>query len=890
MPTRLLTFGALFAVATGAFAQELPPSGLFSPGQSIRLDAKLDAVAMGDMNGDGRLDVVAVGEGTVAVLLQTSSGALEPAYQLGGPGPTPSVALAHLDGDGRLDVVLSWNNELWVFRGTASGTLQRDGPIYLLPVPGPVLLRTGDFNGDGRTDLVGIPMSPGRQVVVCLQSPSGQLSAPKVYLFDHFGRDLGVADVTGDGRDDIVVTGRFDHAFWVMAQDGAGGFATPVPYDLGPGYTVKDLAVAEVTGDVHRDVVVTYEPGTGSGLAIFAGKAGGGFDPPADFPCTATQPCEGGQEIVEAGDLNGDGRADLVTIGKFGFEMRTYLQTADGGLGAGRGDRLGMIEQAGPQAAAIGDVNGDGLADVVVADHNLRSVVVFYRTPCRDLVQDGSFEAVGPNPFWLQYSTHFGTPLCRLDVCGNGGGTAAPRSGATWAWFGGVKGEGEVGALAQDLTLATLAAGESPRLKFHLWNGFSSGNGIDFLRASIDATPVFSTLAGNPSFASGYSAVTVDLRPFSDGGTHRLTFDAYTTGSAVTNFSVDDVSVEACQASTSLDMADTMIAEGDSGTTTAFFTVSLAAPSADVVTVLWSTADGTAQAGRDYVPATGTLSFFPGETVATITVPVLGDRLLEGNEQFFVNLTGPRLAFVRRGRAVATIVDDDSAGIAIDDIGVTAPSHGTAPATFTVTLAPPNPNATVSVHYATADGTGVAGLDYDAASGDVSFPPGVSTAPVSIDVKASPDGREKTFFVNLTGASAGPIAHASGTATINAPGFHSVSPCRLFDSRLPLNRPALVSNRTRTLSTKAICNLPSTARAVFVNVTVTGATAPGHLRFFSQGAALPTVSTINYGAGETRANNAMVRLDPDGQLAVYCGQGSGTVHLILDVNGYFTSP
>jgi hypothetical protein len=84
------------------------------------------------------------------------------------------------------------------------------------------------------------------------------------------------------------------------------------------------------------------------------------------------------------------------------------------------------------------------------------------------------------------------------------------------------------------------------------------------------------------------------------------------------------------------------------------------------------------------------------------------------------------------------------------------------------------------------------------------------------------------------------------------------------------------------------CAIPPTATAVSLNLTVTGATGLGHLTVYPSGAAIPLASTINFGAGQTRANNAIVPLGTGGAIEVFCGQASGnTVDLIIDVNGYF---
>ena len=85
------------------------------------------------------------------------------------------------------------------------------------------------------------------------------------------------------------------------------------------------------------------------------------------------------------------------------------------------------------------------------------------------------------------------------------------------------------------------------------------------------------------------------------------------------------------------------------------------------------------------------------------------------------------------------------------------------------------------------------------------------------------------------------------------------------------------------------CGIPDGAQALSVNLAVALPTAGGNLRLYPAGTALPTVSSINYSAGQTRSNNAIVTPNASGELAVRCAQASGTAHFILDVNGYFDS-
>ena len=120
--------------------------------------------------------------------------------------------------------------------------------------------------------------------------------------------------------------------------------------------------------------------------------------------------------------------------------------------------------------------------------------------------------------------------------------------------------------------------------------------------------------------------------------------------------------------------------------------------------------------------------------------------------------------------------------------------------------------------------------------------------------------------------------------------FYTVTPCRVADTRNPTGPyggPALAANSDRTFVVGGQCGVPSTAKAVSVNVSVTQGSAPGNLRLYAGGTALPNATAINYRAGQTRANNAFAPLGTAGALAVRCDQTSGNVQVIIDVNGYF---
>ena len=213
----------------------------------------------------------------------------------------------------------------------------------------------------------------------------------------------------------------------------------------------------------------------------------------------------------------------------------------------------------------------------------------------------------------------------------------------------------------------------------------------------------------------------------------------------------------------SIAINDVSVAEPNSGTTNAVFTLSLTNPSNKTIGVSYQTADGSATAGVDYQVTSGTAIFPPLSTSQTITVPVIGDRISDADKTFFVNLSGATNASIVRTQGVGTILNANAPGLSVND---TTAAEGTT-AVFTVTLSPTNPTQTVTVNYATADGTATAGLDYQSASGTLSFPPGTATQPINVVVSVDPaqDGPE-TFFVNLSGATNAAIAYSQGVGTI----------------------------------------------------------------------------------------------------------------------------
>ncbi len=283
--------------------------------------------------------------------------------------------------------------------------------------------------------------------------------------------------------------------------------------------------------------------------------------------------------------------------------------------------------------------------------------------------------------------------------------------------------------------------------------------------AGLDYTPVSGTL----TFPVGATIRTVDVPVLGDlldenDESLRVTLsspvNATLASSQALGTILDDDPLP------SLTIGDAALAEGDAGTRLATLTVTLSAPSGRAASVSFATAAGTATSPADFGSVSGTLDFPPGTTARSLSVPVFGDALDEPDESFAVNLSAAQNAAVADGQGLVTIQDDDAPGLAVEDLTVAEGPAGATTATFRVRLAPA-PSGTVTVDYATVDGSALAGSDYGAAAGSLSFDAAHTERTVAVSVSGDllREGPE-TFTLQLSNASGAPVARAAGTATV----------------------------------------------------------------------------------------------------------------------------
>jgi hypothetical protein len=354
--------------------------GTFQPPRLFSLASVPISVVVADLNADGRQDVAVAsycpvasscfhfpGNDGVTVLLGNGDGTLQSGVTYPRSGnQASSMVSGDFNGDGVPDIAVTYlnSNTVGIFLGKGDGTLLP--AISYGSGDAPMSLCVGDFNGDGKSDLVAVNNAAGSYVSLLLGDGNGRFqSAPS---FDSGGQNplaVAVADVNGDGQPDLLVTseqcpivGCFGTFLNVLLHQSDGTYRLAANYNH-IGFPI----VGDVNGDGKLDlVVVSNTPGMAS---VLLGNGDGTFQPAVDY-------ASGGQAAVSVtlADVNGDGRPDLVVAS--GCSQTTCPGTVGVLLGNGDGTFQAAVTYGSggqnPASLVVGDVNGDGRPDLVVAN------------------------------------------------------------------------------------------------------------------------------------------------------------------------------------------------------------------------------------------------------------------------------------------------------------------------------------------------------------------------------------------------------------------------------------------------------------------------------------------------------------------------------------------
>jgi hypothetical protein len=351
------------------------PSGTLQPAQGSPLSVagSPQAVAAADFNGDGQPDLVTANysANSVTVLLGDGSGGFTAAP--GSPfavGANPaSVAVADFNGDGIPDLVIanSGANNVTLLLGNGSGGFTPAAGSPFAVGAEPQSLAVADFNGDGKPDIVTGNYADQDLTVLLGNGSGGFTLAPGSPLAaGSFPRSVAVGDFNGDGKPDLVtaIAGNF---VTVFTGNGSGGFTESGVFPVGA--FAQSVAVVDFNLDGKLDIV-TANSGDNT-VTVLLGNGAGAFTATTGSPFTVGK----SPQSVSAVDINGDGRPDIVTANSGDNTVTVLLGNGSGGFTAAPGNPFAA--GAAPIYVTSADFSGDGRPDIATANGGASSVSIF---------------------------------------------------------------------------------------------------------------------------------------------------------------------------------------------------------------------------------------------------------------------------------------------------------------------------------------------------------------------------------------------------------------------------------------------------------------------------------------------------------------------------------
>jgi hypothetical protein len=351
--------------------------------QTIPLANVSLAMAIGDFNGDGALDLILAeaavfSQGDVAEFLGNGDGTFQTAATVTSINSPAAMTTGDFNGDGNTDLAVLAPSHLFVLLSNGDGTFRQSADVFLRSLGGRKML-VGDFNGDGKLDLLLVSTLSANSMALVLGNGDGTFRLPLEVPIHFTPSAVALGDFNGDGKLDVVLSSQQPSSVAILLGNGDGTFQAPRTFPAGSNLTA--IAVGDFNNDGKLDIAITDSPGSPfpASVLVLMGNGDSSFQSGRGYP-VGSNPVG-----VVAEDLNGDGATDLAVLNQGSSSVSVLLNNGNGtfqdGLDFATGNR--------PVSIAAGDFNSDGLPDLAVLNTAITNVSVLLNQGTEDIRVDG---------------------------------------------------------------------------------------------------------------------------------------------------------------------------------------------------------------------------------------------------------------------------------------------------------------------------------------------------------------------------------------------------------------------------------------------------------------------------------------------------------------------